>query len=222
MNVEKPNAPSAEDPSRAVAAPAPWSAQTIAPWAALVVASIALIVALVALFDGARETAAPAASAPFMSSTGPAPGQPPDLSSMSPREAADRLFNRVMAASEQGNTAEVSRFVPMALLAYDNVGMLDNDARYHVALLNLVSNDVTGARVQVEMLRQSVPNHLLGFLLERQIADRSGKKNNADKTDKAFLAAYDAEIAAGRTEYEDHRNSLERYRAEAQTRVAGK
>lgn len=43
------------------------------------------------------------------------PGGPPDLSKMAPREAADRLFNRIMMASEQGNQAEALRFVPMAI-----------------------------------------------------------------------------------------------------------
>lgn len=141
---------------------------------------------------------------------------------MSPREAANRLFNRVMTASENGNTAEALKFTPMALQAYDNLGTLDNDARYHVALLHLTAGDIDGARVQIEMLRKSVPNHLLAFMLEHQIAERSGKKDNAARADKAFLAAYDAEIAKGREEYQDHLSSIERFRDAAKAGVAGK
>jgi hypothetical protein len=199
------------------------NAQAIAPWAAIVIAMFALGVALAALFDRGSGAAAP--TSPFsqsMSSAAPAPGQPVDLASMSPREAADRLYNRVMAASEKGDLAEALRFAPMALQAYDGLGTMDNDARYHVALLRLTTEDIKGARVQIEMLRQSAPNHLLAFMLEHQIAERSGKKDSAARAYKAFLAAYDAEMAAGRAEYQDHQGSIERFRAAAQAGMTGK
>ena len=157
-----------------------------------------------------------------MTSTVPAPGQPVDLASMSPRDAADRLFNRVMIASESGNTAEALKFAPMALQAYDNLGTLDNDARYHVALLHLTVGDIKNARVQIDKLRQAVPNHLLAIMLEHQIAERSGNKDGAARAYKAFLAAYDAEIAAGRVEYQEHQGSIERFRKAAQASMTGK
>lgn len=203
-------------------ASAPGVVQAIVPWAALGLAALAMVVALAALFDGAGGAAAPKASAPSMGSAASAPGQPVDLSSMSPREAADRLFNRVMAASESGNTAEALRFAPMALQAYDNLDRLDNDARYHIALLRLTTEDIPGARVQIEMLRQAAPQHLLAHMLEQRIAAHDGKKDAAARAYRAFLAAYDAEMAAGRTEYADHRGTLERFRQEAQAAPAGK
>jgi hypothetical protein len=206
----------------APAAPKQWNAQTIAPWAAIGIATIALLVALVSWFDRSGGAAAPAPFSPPMTSTVPVPGQPVDLASMSPREAADRLFNRVMIANESGNTAEALKFAPMALQAYDGLGTLDNDARYHVALIHMTAGDIDGARVQIEMLRKSVPNHLLGLMLEHQIAERGGKKDNAARAYKAFLAAYDAEIAKGRAEYQDHLSSIDRFRAAAQASMAGK
>lgn len=190
------------------------------PWAAIGIATVALFVALASWFDRSSAPAAPAPSSPLMSSAGPAPGQPVDLSSMTPREAADRLFNRVMTAGENGNTEEALRFAPMALAAYDNLGALDNDARYHVALLHLTTGDIDGVRVQIEMLRQSVPNHLLAIMLEHQIAERNGNKDDAARTYRAFLAAYDAEMAKGRDEYQEHRGGIERFRAAAQASVA--
>jgi hypothetical protein len=208
--------------SLVAAAPKQLNAQAIAPWAAIVIAMLALGVALAALFGQSGGTPAPAPFAQPMSSAAPVPGQPADLASMSPRQAADRLFNRVMAASEKGDFVEALRFAPMALQAYDGLGTLDNDARYHVALLHLTSEDIKGARVQIEMLRQSAPNHLLGFMLEHQIAERSGKKDSAARAYKAFLAAYDAEMAAGRAEYQDHQGSIERFRAAAQSGMTGK
>ena len=198
------------------------NAQTIVPWAAIGIATIALAVALVTWFDRSSGAAAPAPFSSSMSSTAPAPGQPVDLASMSPREAADRLFNRVMIANESGNTAEALKFAPMAIQAYDGLGTLDNDARYHVALIHMTAGDIDGARVQIEMLRKSVPNHLLGLMLEHQIAERGGKKDSAARAYKDFLAAYDAEIAKGRAEYQDHQGSIDRFREAAKASKAGK
>lgn len=206
----------------AAVTPAPWSAQTIAPWVALGIAAIALGVALVALLNRGSSAEVPVPPFTPLSSMGAAPGQPVDLASMSPRQAADRLFNRVMAASENGNTAEALQFVPMALQAYNNLGTLDNDARYHVALLHLTTGDIQSARAQVDMLRKSAPKHLLAFMLEHEIAERSGKPDGAARAYQAFLAAYDAEIATLREEYQDHHNTIERFRQAAQTGVAGK
>ena len=203
--------------------PKQWNAQMIAPWAAIGIAAIALGVALVSLFDRGNGTAEPASPfSPPMGSAVPAPGQPPDLASMTPRQAADRLYNRIMTASESGDTAEALKFAPMALQAYDNLGTLDNDARYHVALIHLATGDIKSARAQLDKLRQSVPNHLLGFMLERHLDELGGKKSNASRTYTAFLAAYDAEIAKGRAEYQDHRDSIERFREAALAATGGK
>jgi predicted Zn-dependent protease len=198
--------------------------QTIVPWAALGIATLALVVALAALFGRGSEVAPPAPVRFSQSLATPFPdsAQPPDLSSMTPREAADRLFNRVMAASENGNQAEASQFTPMALQAYANLGNLDNDARYHVALLHLTANDTRRAQTQIDLLRKSAPKHLLAFMLEHQIAKQSGKQDNATRAFKAFLTAYDAEIAVGQADYQDHLSSIERVRTAARAGVANK
>lgn len=200
--------------------------QTMVPWAALAISVVALVVSLLAWFDRGGGPAQPAlAPAPFsqpLSAPFPAPGQAVDLSTMSPREAADRLFNRVMAASETGNLDEALRFAPMALQAYDQLGTLDNDARYHVALIHLTRSDIAGARAQVEQIKRSVPNHLLAFMLEHQIAERSGDKVAAARANKSFLAAFDAEAGTGRVEYRDHGSSIDRFREAAQAGVTGK
>jgi len=206
----------------AQAAAKPWNAQTIAPWVAIGIATIALFVALLSWFGRGDGAAAPAPFSPPMTSTVPAPGQPVDLASLSPRQAADRLFNRVMIANESGNTEEALKFAPMALQAYDRVGTLDDDAHYHVALIHMTAGDIKSARAQLDKLRQSVPNHLLGFMLEHQIAERNGNKDSVAQAYNGFLAAYDTEIAKGREEYQDHLGSIERFRKAAQASVAGK
>ena len=206
------------------AAPAQWNAQTIAPWAALVLAAVALATALWPRLDRGRDPAPPAATqfSESVPEAFSAPGQPPDLASMTPRQAADRLFNRVMIAAENGNTDEALRFAPMAIQAYDQAQPLDNDAHYHVALIHMVAGDIKSARTQLDKLRQAVPKHLLGFMLEHQMAERSGNQGGAARAVKNFLSAYDAEIATARAEYQDHRSSIERFRQAAQAGAAAK
>jgi hypothetical protein len=60
-----------------------------------------------------------------------------DLSSMTPRQAADRLFNRVMQAASSNDEAEVLRFLPMAIGAHDLVEDLDVDGKFHLVLLRM-------------------------------------------------------------------------------------
>jgi hypothetical protein len=201
-----------------------WNGQTIVPWVAIGLATVALVFSMMSWFDRGKDAAppAPARFSQSLSSPLSAPGQPPDLASMSPREAADRLFNRVMAASENGNTEEALRFAPMAIQAYDRVGTLDNDARYHVALIHLTVGDTKKARVQIDSIRKSVPGHLLATMLEYEIAERDGNREAVTRAAKKFLANYDAEIATGRGEYQDHLNSIERFHKAAQANVAGK
>src|SRR5436190_20474869 len=48
------------------------------------------------------------ASAEFQAAPGsPGTGAPPDISNMTPRQAADRLYERIMRASEANDTAQV-------------------------------------------------------------------------------------------------------------------
>jgi hypothetical protein len=199
-----------------------WNAQTITPLAAIGVAVVALVFAVVSLIGRSDRAPAPVPLQLPLTSSAPAPSAPVDLSSMTPREAADRLFNRIMAASERGDKEEALRFVPMALQAYDGLGALDNDAHFHVALIHLTAGDVEKARVHIDALRKVVPGHLLASMLDYQIAERSGNQDGAARASKAFLAAYDAEMATGRAEYQDHQGSIDRFRQAAQANVAGK
>lgn len=193
-----------------------WRVQTIAPWLAVGVAVVALVVVLVSTTNQEPEVPIPMSSLLGPGPAGmPPAGGPVDLSSMTPREAADRLFNRVMTASERGDREEALRFVPMALIAYDELGALDNDARYHVALIQLVAGDTAKARMHVDSLRKAVPGHLLASMLEHQIAERDGNREGVARAYRTFLAAYDAEIAVGRTEYQDHRGLIDRFREAA-------
>lgn len=138
------------------------------------------------------------------------PGQAVDLSTMSPREAADRLFNRVMAAAERGDIAEATRFAPMALNAYQLAKPLDLDARYHLGLINLTTGDIDETRRQIDILMQASPNHLLGLALSIRLAEKIGDTKAASDSYTQFTASYDTENTTGRPEYEAHRTTIEK------------
>lgn len=183
------------------------------PWVAVGVAVGALVVVLW-VFVG-RDTPPP----PFLGA-GPMLNQPPDLSKMAPREAADRLFNRIMTAAERGDTQEALRFVPMALQAYELLVPLDNDARYHVGLIHATAGDIESARAYIAMLRQSAPDHLLGIMLEHTIAKQLGDQDGATHAYKTFLAAYDGEIVTKRAEYSDHQSGIDSFRRAAKASIS--
>lgn len=139
-------------------------------------------------------------------------GQPPDLSTMTPREAADRLFNRVMMADEQGNADEVAQFAPMAVAAYEQLESLDLDALYHVGLINTATGNSGKAWDVVERLRAVVPGHLLASLLEHRLALDEKDQAKAEGAIERFKADYDEEIKVERPEYLDHRRQIDQFR----------
>jgi tetratricopeptide (TPR) repeat protein len=139
-------------------------------------------------------------------------GQPPDLSTMTPREAAIRLFNRVMMADEQGNADEVAQFAPMAIAAYDRVENLDLEAIYHIGLINAAAGDPEKAWEVVERLRAVVPEHLLASVLEHRLATEENDQAKAERAIERFKAAYDEEIKVDRREYRGHQRQIDQFR----------
>lgn len=143
-----------------------------------------------------------------------------DLSTMTPRQAADRLFNRVMRASERGDSAEAARFAPMAVAAYGRVADLDLDARYHLGLLYLQLGELEQVRGQIAIMKQSAPRHLLALVLEHDVASRAGDSAAAERAAAEFADAYEAQMAAPRPEYVAHKFALDRFRSSGAASVA--
>jgi hypothetical protein len=139
-----------------------------------------------------------------------------DLSTMTPREAADRLYNRVMSASEAGDLAEARSFVPMALQAYEVLGPAGVDEHYHIGLLRIVSEDIAGAKTHLEGIRQASPTHLFGFMLAHAIAEAQGDPAAESEAYAGFLSAYSGEINLQRQEYAEHSVGIERFHDRAQ------
>ncbi|HEV2148522.1 MAG TPA: hypothetical protein VGR37_14055, partial [Longimicrobiaceae bacterium] len=159
---------------------------------------------------------------------GPAPGAAPaanpgavDLSSMTPREAADRLFNRVMQNVSSGDTAQARAFLPMAVAAYGRVDDLDDDGRYHLAVLHLVGGNPQAARTEANAILAGDPRHLFGLFTAAQAEQALGNGTRARELYQRFLGAYETERNRDLPEYRDHAQALAPMREEAQRAVGG-
>jgi hypothetical protein len=180
------------------------------PWG---VAAIALV-ALVALVAGQRfarstnDAAPPADANAAAPAAGSGIGRPPDISTMSPADAAVRLYNRVMGAHERGRADTVQIFAPMAITAYQMIGTLDLDQRYDLGRIAAVSGDETLARAQADTILASNPKHLLGLILAANAArmrkDAAAERSYHDK----LVAAVPTERTKQLPEYVTHENDI--------------
>jgi uncharacterized membrane-anchored protein len=123
---------------------------------------------------------------------------------MTPREAADRLFDRVMRSVSAGDSAAARSFAPMALAAYEMVDDIDLDGRYHVAVLHLVNGDAPAARSEAGAILDQVPTHLFGLYTAAQAEELMGDRQAAADLYSRFVENYEAEVALGRPEYREH------------------
>lgn len=154
------------------------------------------------------------------------PGAPPDISNMSPRERFNRLYNRIMTAAQSGDEASVTRFTPMALMAYAQLDTIDADARYHAALLRVHTGDIDAAGALADTILTTAPGHLFGYIVRGTVARFRKDDKALDRAYGEFLKHYDTETKAGRPEYQEHQRSLDDFRKAAlqadSTRVPGR
>ncbi len=146
--------------------------------------------------------------------SGAAPaGTPPDISSMSPAERFNRLYDRVMRAASTGDSAQARQFMPMAILAYGMLDTVTADLQYHAAVLYAESGAYPEALALADTILAQHPNHLFGYLVRGEVADRRGSAAAAAAARKEFNAHYQAEIGrADRPEYAEHKPVIDEYR----------
>ncbi|MSR23233.1 MAG: zinc-ribbon domain-containing protein [Gemmatimonadetes bacterium] len=144
-----------------------------------------------------------------------------DLSTMTSREAADRLFNRVMSAAERGDSTEVTLFLPMALQAYDLAQPLDVDGLFHLSLLQREAGQPEAALATAREGLQGSPEHLLNLAASAEAARALGDIETARESYAAMIDAWDREMAAGRPEYEEHSVLLPQLRDAGERFLAG-
>jgi tetratricopeptide (TPR) repeat protein len=196
--------------------PAPGVRPTWIPWAVVAVAVVVL--GAIALYP--RTSGYAPASTAFQSPmTVGGPGGI-DLGTMSPREAADRLFDRIMRTAAGGDTAGARSFLPMALDAYAQLPELDADARYHLGVMHLLGGDAQAAAREADQLLAIEGQHLFGLFVAAQAARDLGDVARARGYYQRFLEAYPTEIARELPEYQAHGQAFPEMRAEAQAFAA--
>lgn len=196
----------------AAAKRSPW--KTVLPIAGVFAASGAALALVLGTFTPKQNSEAVLPTLPQPGAAAPALQNPQavDLSSMTPRQAADRLFNRVMAAYENKDTAQAKQFAPMALEAYKLVETLDADAEYHVGLISYVLGNMDDVRKQIDILRKDSPDHLLASVLEIKVAKQAGDEKTVAETLAKAATVYDKEMQRKLPEYVAHRVTIETLR----------
>lgn len=127
---------------------------------------------------------------------------------MSPAQAAERLYDRVMSLHERGRADSVQIFAPMAIAAYQMIDKPDMDQRYDLGRLAAVSGDETLARAEADTILAQSPNHLLGLILAGNAA-KMRKDQAAERTyHQRLVAAAPAERAKQLAEYLTHENDI--------------
>jgi hypothetical protein len=132
----------------------------------------------------------------------------PDISSLSPQERADRLYNRVMLLASQGKIDSVQFFAPMALTAYQMLSPLNTDQRYDMGRIGEVAGMFPVARAQADTILRGNPNHLLGLILEARLASLAGDTAQLHSYERRLVAAQKTELAKKRDEYVRHQDDI--------------
>ncbi|MDF1502591.1 zinc ribbon domain-containing protein [Roseisolibacter sp. H3M3-2] len=157
-----------------------------------------------------------APAAPFAGG-GDAAGRPPSLENMSPRDIADRLFDRIMRLSSEGKADSVGFFAEMALQNYAQMPSLDADLRYDMGRVAEVAGREEVARAQADSILRAQPNHLLGLVLATKAATMRGDAAALAGFNRRLVAAAPAERAKNLDEYQRHATDIETALSQAAT-----
>jgi hypothetical protein len=193
-----------------------------APWWIAGAAMLGLILVVGVTMVKPAGPAAPTGGMPPADGGNPAAGQSAvDLSSMTPREAADRLFDRVMRTVSAGDTAGALAFQPMAVQAYQSAEPLDLDGLFHQALLEGLADPQAALATAQRILAQE-PDHILGLGEAAQASLDMGDAAQAQGYYSQLVRVYDAQFARNLVEYDGHRNIMVEMKSAAAAFLAGR
>ena len=194
-------------PRREVAREVVMGGQTL-PWWIAGVAMFALILFVGLSMVRAGPGPVPSTSGPVQQglpaaglATG---GAPPDISNMSPIEAADRLFNRVMQATSSGDSAQAQAFLPMAIAAYQRARPLTLDGLFHLSMLNRTAMNLEAALDNALEILERNPDHLLGLAAAAEAAIELGELDEAELHYRHLADVYEGERQEELPEYDQH------------------
>ncbi len=138
-----------------------------------------------------------------------------DLTTMSLEEQATILFNRVMSSQSAGDTADVTFFLPKALVIHEELAPTDTDGIYHYALLHLTGEQYEEALAKAREGLAETPDYLLLLAVAGEASAALGDMEAARDYYRHFLDLYDAEMELMRPGYEHHMSIFPVYREEA-------
>jgi hypothetical protein len=187
------------------ALPPPAGNRSILPWVLAGAGALALIILVAVQQGGGTSGASAVQSAPL--SMGP--GRAPDISAMTPRERADRLYDRVMRLLEEGKADSAAFFSTMAVGAYESLSPLDNDLRYDYGRMAVVAGELDVAKAQSDSILLAAPDHLLGLVLAARIAEQQGNEAEKRRALDRLIAVQSTELTKDLQEYVRHRADID-------------
>ena len=212
----------------------PASATTVGrdplPWAVALIALCALIALVAGPRIGASRGStldAPITAIPQPGLDFPAPmaggaggGRAPDISSMSPEERANRLYDRIMQLDGEGKTDSV-QFIALNMFIPQLRSMepLDLHLRYDLGRVGVAAQTADVATAQADTILRSNPNHLLGLALAIRAAQFRGDDAATRDFERRLLAAERTELAKGLPEYELHKVDIDLALSDARRRT---
>lgn len=178
------------------------------PWAVAVIAFVTLAGFVVwersSVGAATVDAGAPLASA----SEGDLASRAPDISAMSPRERAERLYDRAMMAKQSGKLDSATFFATMATMAYGQLGELTTDDHYDLGRLALLTGAAPVASAEADTMLSIRPTHLLGLMLAEDAARAGGLTSKANAYHARLLANAAKERKAALPEYREHASDL--------------
>lgn len=201
---------------------------TLGWWVAGLVMVALILVVLIPVLQpdrGRNDGGIPAAGAGGAAGGAPAGNMGPapnvDLSSMTPRQAADRLFDRVMRAAESGDSAEARNFLPMAIGAYERARPLDADGLFHLSVLQRTAQDFEAALETARQGLEESPDHLLLLSAAAEGARELGDSATARTHYRHMLDVWEVEQGSGLEDYQVHSALLPRIQEDAEAFLDG-
>jgi len=193
--------PVATAPVPASIAQLPAAPSSRIPWIIGGTATAALLILVVAqrlnVATPPNTPAPPAAEAPPNM-------RAPDISQMSPRERAARLFDRIMRLNEEGKRDSVALFAAMAVPTFQALEPLDAHLRYDLGRIAAVAGMLDLAKAEADTVLKAQPRHLLGLILAAQVAQLNGDAAAALRFNNQLVASEASERAKGLEEYTLH------------------
>lgn len=184
-------------------ATAPVTPSSRIPWIIGGTATAALLVLVIA--QQLNTNASPETASTSQSEEGPtAVMRAPDISQMTPRERASRLFDRIMRLNEEGKRDSVALFATMAIPAFQSLEPLDAHMRYDLGRVAAVAGMLDLAEAQADTILEAQPQHLLGLILAAQVEQQRGNNVEVRRLNSRLIAAEAGERAKGLEEYTLH------------------